>query len=92
MTEAEHGCGRGGVTRHTVSKGLTAHAVLLVSVDKRDVGPLLHVIQRAVTGRDALDQCATEGCVCKLEGLAVAMVSSRGESILSRVAGRGRRR
>ena len=76
----------GGVTRHAVSKGLTACAVLLVGVGKGDVGPLLHIIQRAVTGRDVLDKGTAEGGVGKLEGLATAMVGSRGEGILSRSA------
>ena len=85
MTEGMDGT-EGVVTGHSMSKGLTMCAVLLVSVGKEDVGPLLHIIQRAVTGRDTLDEGTTEGGVGELEGLAAAMVGSRGEGVLSRSA------
>ena len=82
----------GGVTRHAMSKGLTMHAVLLVRVGKGYIGPLLHIMQRAVTGRDVLDEGTTEGGVSEPEGLATAMVGSRGEGVLSRLLGKGKRR
>ena len=82
MTEGMDGT-EGVVTGHSMSKGLTMCAVLLVSVGKEDVGPLLHIIQRAVTGRDTLDEGTTEGGVGKVEGLAAAMVGSRGEGVLT---------
>ena len=66
-----------------MSKGFAMSAVLLVGVGKGDVGPLLHVMQGAVTGRDALDESTAEGGVDEPEGLAMATVSSRGEGILS---------
>ena len=53
-------------------------AVLLVSVGKGDIGPLLHIMQRAVTGGDALGKGTAEGGVGQLEGLAAAMVGGRG--------------
>ena len=73
----------GGVTTHTMSKGLTTHGVLLVSVlGKGDVGLLLHIMPRAITDGDALDEGTTKSGVSKVKGLAVAMVSGWGEGIL----------
>ena len=74
------------VTRHAVSKGFTMSAVLLISVGEGCVGPLLHIMQRAVTGRDALDKGTAEGCVGKAEGLAAALTGSRGEGVFTQVA------
>ena len=71
------------VTRHAVSKGFTTGAALLIGVGKGCVGPLLHIMQRAVTGGDALDKGTAKGCVGELEGLAVAMIGSRGEGIFA---------
>ena len=75
-----------GVTRHAVSKGFTTGAVLLISVGEGCVGPLLHFMQRAVTGRDVLDKGTAEGCVSEAEGLTAASVSSRGEGNLAQTA------
>ena len=58
-----------------MSKGLPACAVLLIGVSKGDVGPLLHVIPRTRTGRDALDGRMAERCVGEMERLAAAMIS-----------------
>ena len=74
------------ITGHAVSECFTMSAVLLIGVGEGDVGPLLHVMQRAVTGGDALDKSAAEGCVGEPEGLATATVSSRGEGILTQSA------
>ena len=74
------------VTRHAMSKGFTTSSVLLISVGEGYVGPLLHVMQRAVTGGDALDKGTAKGGVGELEGLAMPTVGSRGEGILTRVA------
>ena len=75
------------VTRHAMSKSFTTGAVLLISVGEGCIGPLLHVMQRAVTGGDALDKGTAEGCVSKAEGLAAAiMIGGRRESILAQVA------
>jgi hypothetical protein len=76
----------GVVTGHAVSEGFTTCAVLLVGVGKGYVRPLLHVMQRAVTRGDALDEGGAEGSVGEAERLASATVSSGGESILSRSA------
>ena len=57
-----------------MSKGLPARAVLLISVGKGDIGPLLHVIPRTHTGGDALDGRMAEHCVIETERLAVATV------------------
>ena len=51
-----------------------------------NIGPLLHVIPRAVTGRDALGEWAAEGGVTKMERFAVAMVSGGREGIFPRPA------
>ena len=71
------------VTGHAMSKGFTTSAVLLIGVGEGDIGPLLHVMQRAVTGRDALDKGTVESCVGEPEGLATAAIGSRGEGILT---------
>ena len=76
------------VTGHAVSKSFTAGAVLLISVGKGCVGPLLQVMQVAVTGGEALDKGTAEGCVGKPEKLAVAMIGGGGEGVFAR--GRGR--
>ena len=47
---------------------------------------MLHIMQGAVVGRNALDKGTAECSVSKAEGLAVAMGSSRREGILARVA------
>ena len=74
------------VTRYTVSKGFTMGAFLLISVGEGCVGPLLHVMQRAVTGGDVLDEGTAKGCVSELEGLAAASIGSRGEGIFAQLA------
>ena len=68
-----------------MSKSFTTGAVLFIGVGEGCVGPLLHVMQRAVTGRggDALDKGAAKGCVGEAEGLAAASIGSRGEGILT---------
>ena len=71
------------VTRCAMSKGFTTSAVLLIGVGEGDVGPLLHVMQRAVTGRDALGKGTAKSGVSELEGLATATVGSRGEGIFA---------
>ena len=60
--------------------------VLLISVGEGCIGPLLHVMQRAIIGRDALDKGTAEGSVSKAEGLAVAVVSGRREGVLTQAA------
>ena len=92
--EGKYGTGV-DVTGYAMSKGFTTSAVLLISVGEGDVGPLLqHIMQRAVTGRDALDKGTAESCVGEPEGLAMAMIGSRGEGILAQLAkeeeGKGR--
>ena len=47
------------------------------------VGPLLHVMQGAVVGRNALDKGTTEGSVSQVERLAAATVSSGREGVLA---------
>ena len=69
-----------------MSKGFPTGTVLLISVGKEHVGPLLHVMQGAVVGRNALDKGTTEGGVSKVERLAAAMVSSRREGVLAQAA------
>ena len=46
-----------------VSKGFSTGTVLLVSVGEGCVGPLLHIMQSAGNGRDALDKGTAEGSV-----------------------------
>ena len=46
-----------------MTKGFPTGTVLLVSVGEGCVGPLLHVMQRAGNGRDALDKGTAEGSV-----------------------------
>ena len=46
-------------------------------IGKGNVGPLLHIIPRAVTGRDALGEWAAEGGVIEMERFAAATVSGR---------------
>ena len=58
-----------------MSKGLPTCAVLLIGVGKGDVGPLLHVIPRTLTGGDALDGHMAERCVGETERLAAATIS-----------------
>ena len=76
----------GGATGHAVSKGLTMCGVLLVSVGGGDIAPLLHIMPRAITGQDALDEGAMEGGVGEVKGLAVAAVSGGGKGILPQPA------
>ena len=83
MTEGLDGA-EGHVAGHAMAKGFTMHTVLLVSVGEGDVGPSLHIMHRAVTGGDALDESAAECCVGKLERLTAAAVSGGGEGIFSR--------
>ena len=63
------------ITREAMAKGLPTCAVLLISVGKGDIGPLLHIIPRIGTGGDVLESRAAEHCVGKTEGLATATVS-----------------
>ena len=69
-----------------VSKSFPMGTVLLISVGKGHVGPLLHVMQGAVIGRNALDKGAAECSVSEAERLASAMVGSRREGVLAQVA------
>ena len=71
------------VPRHAVSKSFTMGAVLLISVGEGCIGPCLHIMQRAVTGRDVLDKGTTEGSVGEAEGLAVASICGRGEGVFT---------
>ena len=73
------------VTGHAVSKGFTTGAVLLIGEGKGCICPLLHIMQRAVTGGDAQDKGTAKGCVGKVEGLAAATIGSRGEGVLALV-------
>ena len=57
----------------------------MISVGKGDIGPLLHIIPRTITGRDVLGKWAAEGGVIEIEGFAVALVSGRREGIFARV-------
>ena len=58
------------VTGHAMLKGFTMSAVLLIGVGEGYVGPLLHIMQRAVTGGDALDKGTTKGCFSEAAGRA----------------------
>ena len=82
-----------GVTGEAITKGLPVCAVLLISVGKGDVGPLLHVIPRTCTGRDALEGCTAEHCVGEMEGLAAATVSGGRQGVFpgsaEKVEGKG---
>ena len=69
-----------------MSKSFSMGAVLLISVGEGCIGPLLHIMQRAVTGGDALDKGTAESGVSKAEGLTVAMIGSRREGVLTWVA------
>ena len=51
------------VPGHTVSEGFPTGTVLLVVVSQGHVGPLLHIMQRAGNGRDALNEGTAEGGV-----------------------------
>ena len=76
----------GGITEEAMVEGFPANGVLLIGVGEGNVGPLLHVIPRTVTGWDALDKQTAESCVIEMEGLALAMVSGGGEGIFPRAA------
>ena len=69
-----------------MSQGFPTGAVLLVSVCEGRVGPLLHIMQRAGNGRDALDEGTAEGSVSQVEGLALAVVGGRREGVLTGTA------
>ena len=70
-----------------MSKSFPTGTVLLISVGKGCVGPVLHVMQQgAVVGRNALDKGTAECSVSKVERLAAAMVSSGREGVLAQVA------
>ena len=60
--------------------------VLLISVGKGCVGPMLHVMQGAVIGINVLDKGTAECSVSKVERLAAAMVGSGREGVLTRAA------
>ena len=70
----------------TMFKGFTMSAVLLISVGKGDIGPLLHVIPRTSTGWDALEGRTAERSVSEMEGLASATIGGGREGIFPRVA------
>ena len=76
----------GGVTGEAMAKGFPTSGVLLISVHKGDVGPLLHVIPRTGTGWDALEDRTAECGVIKMERLAPATVSGRRQGIFPRAA------
>jgi hypothetical protein len=65
---------------------LPASGVLLIGVGEGHIGPLLHVIQRTVTGRGTLDERAAESGIPETKGFATATISSRGESIFAGAA------
>ena len=54
---------------------------LLIGVGEGHIGPMLHVIQRTVTGRGTLDERAAEHGIHEAKWLATAMISSRGEGV-----------
>ena len=69
-----------------MSKSFPTGTVLLISVGKGCVGPLLHIMQGAVVGRNALDKGTAEGSVSKAKRLAAAAVGSRREGVLTQAA------
>ena len=75
-----------GIPRGAMAQGFPASAVLLVSVGKGHIGPLLHIMQRAVAGGDALDESTTEGGISQMEGLASAALGGWREGVLARAA------
>jgi hypothetical protein len=58
--------------------------ILLIGVGEGHIGPLLHVIQRAVTSGGALDERAAEGGIHETKWVATAPISSRRESVFPR--------
>ena len=72
----------GGIAGEAMAKGFPVSGVLLISVGtKGDIGPLLHVMPRTVTGWDVLGKQAAESGVIEMEGLALAMVGGGGQGI-----------
>ena len=69
-----------------MSKGFTMGTVLLVGVGEGRIGPLLHVMQRAGNGRDALDKGTAEGSVSQVERLAPAAVGGWRKGVLTGTA------
>jgi hypothetical protein len=65
-----------------MAKCLPASGILLIGVGEGHIGPLLHVIQRAITSRGALDERAAEGGIHEAEWFATATISSRGKCVL----------
>jgi hypothetical protein len=74
------------IAQEAMSERLAMGGIHLISVDKGHIGPLLHVIPRTVTSRDALDERAAESDVCKAERFAAAMISSMGQCVFPRSA------
>ena len=65
-----------------MAERLPTSGVLLIGVGEGHIGPLLHVMQRTVTGGDALGERAAESGIHEAKGFATATVSSRGKGIL----------
>ena len=65
-----------------MAERFSTSGVLLIGVGEGHIGPLLHVMQRTVTGGDTLDERAAESGIHEAKGLATAMVSSRGKGVL----------
>ena len=70
----------GVITGESVSEGLAACGVLLVSVGKGDVNPCLHIIRGTLGGTSG---GTAEGDVTQLEGGAASPFRGRGGSILT---------
>ena len=76
----------GGVTGEAMANGFPWSGVLLVSIGEGDVGPLLHIIPRTITGGDVLGEWTSESGVIEMEGLAAALISGWREGAFTRVA------
>ena len=66
-----------------MAEHLPASGILLIGVGKGHIGPLLQVIQRTITGGDMLGKRAAESGIHEAKRFATAMISSKGESILT---------
>ena len=74
------------IAREAMAEGLPTSGVLLISVGKGNISPLLHVMPRTATGWDALGKRATEGDIRKVKWLAASVISSRGQRVFPRSA------
>ena len=75
-----------GITGEAMAEGFPTSGVLLISVGKGDICPLLHIIPRTSTGRDPLEGWTAKHGVIKTEGLASATVSGGRQGIFPRAA------